>query len=95
MGGRDAGYGFHVIAGWPHADDDAAVMDWARAFSKAMSVHATGGVYVNLIADDEGDRIPAALSDPGRVAALKRAWDPGNMLRGNHNVVPSQESAVT
>ena len=70
-------------------------MGWARAFSRTMSAHATGGVYVNLIADDEGDRISAAFSDPGRVAAVKRTWDPGNMLRGNHNVVPSQESAVT
>jgi hypothetical protein len=42
MGGRDAGYGFHVIAGWPDADDDAAVMGWAHAFSKAMAAHATG-----------------------------------------------------
>jgi FAD/FMN-containing dehydrogenase len=42
MGGRDAGYGFHVIAGWPGADDDARVMGWAHAFSKAMAAHATG-----------------------------------------------------
>jgi hypothetical protein len=90
MGGRDAGYGFHVMAGWPDATDDAAVMGWARTFSKTMSTHATGGVYIALIGDDEGDRIPSAFSDPGRVAALKRAWDPGNVLHGNHNVVPSQ-----
>jgi hypothetical protein len=64
-------------------------MGWARTFSTTMSAHATGGVYVNLIADDEDDRIPSAFSDPGRVAALKRAWDPGNVLHGNHNVVPS------
>jgi hypothetical protein len=55
-----------------------------------MSAHATGGVYVNLIADDEDDRISSAFSDPGRVAALKRAWDPANVLHGNHNVVPSR-----
>jgi FAD/FMN-containing dehydrogenase len=89
MGGRDAGFGFHAIAGWPDASDDAAVMGWARTFSTTISAHATGGVYVNLIADDEDDRIPSAFSDPGRVAALKRAWDPGNVLHGNHNVVPS------
>lgn len=88
MGDRDAGYGFHIIAGWPDANDDATVMGWARTFSRAMAAHATGGVYVNLIAEDEGDRIPSAFSDPGRVAALKRTWDPGNVLRGNHNVAP-------
>ncbi|HEX6128540.1 MAG TPA: FAD-binding oxidoreductase [Candidatus Limnocylindria bacterium] len=88
MGNRDAAYGFHVIAGWPNASDDATVMGWARSFSRAMAAHATGGVYVNLIADDEDDRIPSAFSDPARVAALKRTWDPGNLLRGNHNVPP-------
>ena len=89
MGGRDAGYGFHVIAGWQGADDDAAVMGWARAFGEAMAAHATGGVYVNLIPEDQGDRIASAFSDPARVASLKRAWDPGNVLHGNHNVSPS------
>lgn len=88
MGGRAAGYGFHALAGWTDADDDASVMRWAHEFGRAMSAHATGGVYVNLIADDENDRIPSAFSDPSRVAALKRAWDPGNVLHGNHNVVP-------
>jgi FAD/FMN-containing dehydrogenase len=88
MGDRDAGYGFHIIAGWPDASADETVMGWARAFSRAMAAHATGGVYVNLIAEDEDDRIPSAFSDPGRVAALKRSWDPGNVLRGNHNVAP-------
>jgi len=89
MGGREAGYGFHIIAGWPDAADDAAVMGWAHTFSRAMSAHATGGVYVNLIADDEDDRIPSAFSDPDRVAALKRTWDPANVLRGNHNIPPT------
>lgn len=89
MGGRDAGYGFHALAGWADAADDEKVMRWARDFGRAMSAHATGGVYVNLIADDEDDRIPSAFSDPTRVAALKRAWDPRNLLHGNHNVVPA------
>jgi len=88
MGGRNAKYGFHVIAGWSDVGDDGSVMAWAREFGRAMSAHGTGGVYANLIADDEDDRISSAFSDPGRVAALKRAWDPGNALHGNHNVVP-------
>jgi hypothetical protein len=88
MGGRDSAYAFHVIAGWSDEADDETVMEWARSFSKSMSTHATGGVYVNLIGDDEAERIPSAFSDAGRVAALKRSWDPQNVLHGNHNVVP-------
>lgn len=88
-GDRAAGYGFHVIAGWADAADDDSVMQWARDFSAAMASHATGSVYVALIAEDEGDRIPTAFSDAGRVEALKQAWDPGNLLHGNHNVAPT------
>lgn len=88
MGGRDAGYGFHVLAGWSDPGQDASVMQWARDFSTAIAAHATGGVYLNLIADDEPDRVPTAFSDPDRVAALKREWDPDNRLSGNHNVPP-------
>jgi FAD/FMN-containing dehydrogenase len=90
MGGRAARYGFHVIAGWPSVKDDASVMGWARDFGRAMSAHATGGVYIALIGDDEDERIPSAFSNPDRVATLKRAWDPGNVLRGNHNVAPGR-----
>ena len=91
MAGRGGGYGFHVLAGWQDAADDDRVMDWARSFGKAMSAHGSGSVYIALIAEDEDDRIPSALSDPARVAALKHTWDPGNALRGNHNVVPARD----
>jgi hypothetical protein len=88
MGGRLAAYGFHVLGGWSDAADDAIVMDWARSFGNAMSAHATGGVYLALIGDDEDSRISTAFSDSARVAALKGRWDADNWLHGNHNVAP-------
>lgn len=88
MGGRGAGYGFHIIAGWPDPADDHPVIEWARSFGAAMSAHGTGGVYLNLIAEDESERIPTAISDYARLQDLKRTWDAENVLHGNHNVVP-------
>lgn len=88
MGGRGAAYGFHVLAGWADPADDQAVLQWARSFGAAMATHATGGVYLNLVAEDESDRIPRAISDYARLQQLKRTWDGGNVLRGNHNVPP-------
>lgn len=88
MGGRGAEYGFHIIAGWPDPADDQPVTEWARRFGAAMSAHGTGGVYLNLIAEDESERIPSAISDYARLQDLKRTWDAENVLRGNHNVVP-------
>lgn len=88
-GGRSTAHGFHIIAGWADPADDDDVMGWAKGFQQAMATDATGGVYLNLIAEDEADRIPTAFSDHERVQQLKRRWDPDNVLRSNHNVPPA------
>jgi FAD/FMN-containing dehydrogenase len=90
FGGRSAGYSFHILAGWVEAADDDAVMASARRFHDAMAPHATGGVYVNLLGDDEDERVPAAYGDNyQRLVELKTGWDPGNLFRMNHNIEPS------
>jgi FAD/FMN-containing dehydrogenase len=87
--GRKAAYSFHILAGWTDASDDHAVMTWARAFHEAMAVHATGGVYVNLLGEDEADRVPAAYGgNYRRLVELKTRWDPDNLFRMNYNVQP-------
>ncbi len=87
--GRDAPYGFHILAGWTDPTEDASVMGWAADFHAAMAAHATGGVYVNLLADDERDRVPAAYgANYARLTELKRTWDPRNVFRSNHNIPP-------
>lgn len=88
-GGRNTSYGFHIVAGWMDVDEDDSVLTWASDFHNAMAAHATGGVYVNLIADDETERIPAAYGDNyGRLVDLKRQWDPGNLFSSNYNIPP-------
>lgn len=87
---RGAAYGFHLLAGWTEPGEDAGHMAWAREFHEAMAPHAAGGVYVNLLGDDEQERVAAAYGDNfGRLAELKRAWDPENVFRGNHNIEPA------
>lgn len=87
--GRDISYGFHIIAGWFDPVEDDLVIGWANEFSNAMSEFATGGVYVNLIADDESDRIPDAYgTNYQRLTELKQKWDPNNLFRSNYNIPP-------
>lgn len=95
LGGRGAAASFHIIAGWTDPAEDEEVMGWARRFSDAMALHGTGGVYVNLIAEDEAERVGTAFSDHDRVRALKAQWDPENRLRANHNVAPARSGAPT
>lgn len=87
--GRNADFGFHCLAGWIDAEEDAQVMEWASEFHEVMAPHATGGVYVNLIADDEEERVPAAYGpNYQRLVELKERWDPSNLFQGNYNITP-------
>ena len=87
---RKASFGFHIISGWMDSEQDEEVSAWADAFHEAMSQHATGGVYVNLLGPDETHRIPAAYGNSyDRLAELKKVWDPNNLFRSTYNVKPA------
>ena len=86
---RDAVYGFAVQAGWTDPADDDLEIAWVRRVHEAMAPHATGGVYVNYLDADEVDRVSAAYGDHyRRLARIKQQWDPDNLFRANHNIVP-------
>lgn len=86
---REAAYGFHIFPGWTDPDKDDEIMEWTREFHEAMTPYATGGVYVNLLGEDEGDRLQAAYGgNYDRLAQLKSEWDPENLFRMNHNIEP-------
>jgi FAD/FMN-containing dehydrogenase len=88
--GRETEFGFHIIAGWLEPDEDQSVIEWAGDFHAAMGGHANGGVYVNLIADDEADRIPDAYgANYERLRDLKARWDPSNLFNSNYNIPPA------
>jgi len=87
---RDAPYSFHILAGWMDPAEDEEVMSWTRAFHRAMTAYSTGGVYVNLLAEDEPGRVPAAYGNNfERLVRLKKRWDPDNLFRCNQNIPPA------
>jgi hypothetical protein len=68
-------------------------MDWVRGFHEEMGQFSTGGVYVNLLGEDEQDRVREAYgSNYDRLVELKRMWDPDNRFSGNINVRPALTS---
>jgi len=80
----------HIFPGWSHPEDDDGIMAWARGLYGTLEPFAEGGVYVNMLGDDEHDRLRAAYQDNyRRLAELKRKWDPGNLFRRNHNIPPA------
>jgi FAD/FMN-containing dehydrogenase len=63
---------------------------WTRETWSALTRYATGGVYVNLVFDEGGDRVKTlyGAAKYERLARLKAAWDPDNVLHLNQNIVP-------
>lgn len=80
----------HIFPGWVAPGQDDEMMAWARRLNDAMAPFGNGGVYVNLLAEDDRERIPAAYgANYIRLVRLKNHWDPENFFRMNHNVEPT------
>jgi FAD/FMN-containing dehydrogenase len=92
VGNRDAEYMMGVAGAWTPDDPGAERhVGWVRGAWEALRPHATGGVYVNFLAEDEGeDRIRAAYRDNlARLSAVKAKYDPENLFRSNKNISPA------
>ena len=87
---RDAQFVMNVHGRWEDPADDARCIGWARDFFKASAPFASGGVYVNFLTADEGDRVRAAYGpNYDRLAQVKRTYDPDNLFRMNQNIKPA------
>lgn len=87
---RDANFVMNVHTRWREREDQEASIKWARGLFAATAVHATGGVYVNFMPEDETDRVAGAYgSNYARLMALKAKFDPDNLFRLNQNIQPT------
>ena len=78
------------VGRWADSADDERGIGWARDFFKASAPFASGGVYVNFLTADEGDRVKAAYgSNYERLAQIKRKYDPENLFSTNQNIKPA------
>lgn len=90
---RDAKFTMNVHTRWRDRADERASIEWARGLFAAAAPHATGGVYVNFMPEDETDRVAQAYGGNfARLAMLKAKYDPDNMFRLNQNVRPNSEA---
>jgi FAD/FMN-containing dehydrogenase len=93
LGFRGAAFNVSVMATWQDPALDAAHIQWARDTAAAIEPWSfSGGGYVNYMqADEPIERVRAAFGDDAfaRLQALKRRYDPDNVLRRNQNIPPS------
>ena len=90
-GGRSAAHAININASWPEGGPEHPDIAWCREYAAAMAPHATGGVYVNFLHNDEGEaRVRAAYGDHyDRLAGIKARYDPDNVFRSNQNIAPA------
>jgi FAD/FMN-containing dehydrogenase len=91
---RDAHFILNVHTRWRDRAQDNECVQWARSFFHEAAPHATGGVYVNFMPEDETDRVKSAYGPNfDRLAALKAKYDPENLFRLNQNISPIAKAA--
>ncbi len=64
---------------------------WVRQWFDALAPHSTGGMYVNFIPEDGGERVQEVYGDSKyrHLSEIKSRYDPHNVLRVNQNIRPA------
>lgn len=92
--GRDARFEMSADTDWDDPALDETHRGWVRRAMAIVEPDAATGRYVNEIAESGPEESRAIYGDAklARLTALKRAWDPDNVFRLNHNIAPHEES---
>jgi FAD/FMN-containing dehydrogenase len=89
---RGAAFNVSAMAVWSEPDDDETHIAWARETAAAIEPWSyIGGGYANYMqADEPVERVRAAFGDEAfeRLQALKKRYDPNNVLHRNQNIPP-------
>jgi FAD/FMN-containing dehydrogenase len=87
---RSSHFIMNVHTRWEDPAKDDECVAWARALYDRMKPYATGSAYVNFMPEDEADHMAGAYGDNGpKLSQIKGRYDPSNLFRMNHNIVPT------
>ena len=86
---REEGWNLLLPSVWTDPADTEANIAWTRETHAALAPHLTEGRWLNYLGDDQDDAVRAAYGpNYDRLVELKRRFDPQNVFRHNHNIVP-------
>ncbi len=89
FGHRDASFATVIAGMWPEPADNEANIEWVRNYYAATAPHSEEGGYINFMAEDDQDRVPANYGATyDRLAEVKRNYDPSNLFHMNQNIKP-------
>jgi FAD/FMN-containing dehydrogenase len=87
--GRSAPFDISADTAWEGSELDAAAAHWTRDAMAIVQDDLLVGRYINENSDVGDVRQSYGDAKYERLRALKRAWDPDNVFRLNHNIEPA------
>jgi FAD/FMN-containing dehydrogenase len=93
--GRGRPFDVSPDTSWSDPALDEANAEWVRGAMAIVDPHLTPGRYINELSDGGPEVTRSSYGDAKleRLRALKRAWDPTNVFRLNHNIDPRQPAS--
>jgi FAD/FMN-containing dehydrogenase len=88
--GRTSPFDVAPDTAWSDPALDDANAEWTRQAMAIVEPDLLPGRYINELSQAGPDVTRASYGDAklDRLRALKRTWDPTNVFRLNHNIVP-------
>ena len=88
--GREARFDVSADTEWEDPAQDETSSTWVREAMAIVEPDTITGRYVNEISEAGPDSARITYGDAklARLTTLKRAWDPENVFRLNHNIAP-------
>ena len=92
---RDVEFSVNIVGVGRTAEELDVIKEWVREYWNALSPHSTGTGYVNFLMGDEAlEVVEATFGDNyEKLVSVKKAYDPDNMFRINHNIPPGRVAA--
>ena len=89
--GRGRPFDVSPDTSWSDPALDEANAEWVRGAMAIVDPHLTPGRYINELSEGGPEITRSSYGDAKleRLRALKRAWDPTNVFRLNHNIDPT------
>jgi FAD/FMN-containing dehydrogenase len=86
---REEGWNLLLPSEWLDPAESDANVAWTKDTFAALSEHFAGRRWLNYLGDDQDDAVRAAYGpNYERLVEVKRRYDPDNVFRLNHNIVP-------
>jgi hypothetical protein len=90
FGLRRTHYSINIIAAWSDPAVAEKCIDWARGLASVLEGFGASDGYVNYLGDEGSAAVRASYgANYGRLAELKKKYDPDNFFQFNQNILPT------